>query len=458
MELNQEHFNKLDELVTLITISKEGTIAFVDCNEPILRDELYDVLKNKLESLDTNIIIITLKDDSLNFVDIIRNEKPQKEKKSVFFIYGIENASKVSIKSGKSAFLKKLNIMRDDFSNINQPIIIWSNDATISKIAIEAPDFWSWRTTVFEFRMEKEPIIFETDKIIYSNLEGLTLDELNKRYMWYSNLLEEYKKKNKLDYYKYANWYIKLGIIHYLKGEYDEALEKYNQSLGINEKLGDQRGISSTLHQIAMIHQDKGEYEVALDKYNQSLEIFKKLGEQLGISSTLHQIAIIHQDKGEYDEALNKYNQSLGIKEKLGDQRGIAQTLHQIANVHYVKGEYDEALNKYNQSLGINEKLGDKRVIAQTLHQIAMIHQDMGEYDEALDKYNQSLGIKEKLGNQRGMAYTSAQIGLLYLRTGEKQKAIEFTQKALDIFQKIGLENEAQKAKAQIETITKQLD
>jgi G-protein signaling modulator 2 len=73
--------------------------------------------------------------------------------------------------------------MREEFSNINQPVIIWSNEATITKIAIEAPDFWSWRTTVFEFRMEKISEPFEkTERITESGFENLTIDELNERY------------------------------------------------------------------------------------------------------------------------------------------------------------------------------------------------------------------------------------------------------------------------------------
>lgn len=196
MELNQEQLNKLDELVTLITLSKDGAIAFVLCNEPVLRGKLYDEIEKRLESLDTKIINIQLNEKSSDLVNEIRKKTPSLKNKAVIFIYGIEKASKAVTSSGKSAFLAKLNIRRDEFSAINQPVIIWSNEATLSNIAIEAPDFWSWRTTVFEFRMEKisEPLE-KTERITESGLENLTIDELNQRYKQYSELLEEYKRK-----------------------------------------------------------------------------------------------------------------------------------------------------------------------------------------------------------------------------------------------------------------------
>jgi len=50
-----------------------------------------------------------------------------------------------------------------------------------------------------------------------------------------------------------------IAIIHQDKGEYDEALEKYTQSIEIKKKLSDHRGIAQTRNNIAMIHQTKGQ-------------------------------------------------------------------------------------------------------------------------------------------------------------------------------------------------------
>ncbi len=246
-----------------------------------------------------------------------------------------------------------------------------------------------------------------------------------------------------------------IAAIQRAKGNYKGALDKYEQSLKIEEKLDDQRGIATTLHEIAIILQHKGKYDEALDKYNRSLDIRKKQDDQLGIAKTLHQIAMIHQEKKEYDKAMEKYNQSLEIKKKFGHKRGIAQTLHQIAMIHQLIKEYDKAMEKYNQSLKEFKELGDQRNIAYTLHNIAKTHQDKDERDKALDKYNQSLEIAEKLDDQRFIATTYLEIGLLYIQIGKREDAIEYTQKALDIFETIDLENEAKKAKAQIETIRK---
>ena len=75
-------------------------------------------------------------------------------------------------------------------------------------------------------------------------------------------------------------YFMRLEMIHQDQGNYEEAVKKYNQSLKIEEELGDKSGIARTLHQLGMIHQDQGNYEEAVKKYNQSLKIERRTGGQ----------------------------------------------------------------------------------------------------------------------------------------------------------------------------------
>ncbi len=60
MELLPEHYSKLDEMSTLLRISEDCTIAFVRCNEPVLRDKLY---KEILQRMGDEIFIYTIEMD-----------------------------------------------------------------------------------------------------------------------------------------------------------------------------------------------------------------------------------------------------------------------------------------------------------------------------------------------------------------------------------------------------------
>ena len=69
---------------------------------------------------------------------------------------------------------------------------------------------------------------------------------------------------------------------------------KRDQNLDKSKKIGDQRDVAMTLNNIGMIHESKGEYEPALELYNQSLRIKRQLGNQNQIATILNNIAQLH--------------------------------------------------------------------------------------------------------------------------------------------------------------------
>ena len=58
--------------------------------------------------------------------------------------------------------------------------------------------------------------------------------------------------------------------------------------------------------QIGMIHQDQGNYEEAVKKYNQSLKIEEELGNKSGIAITLHQLGNVHYHTGQLRRSSEK--------------------------------------------------------------------------------------------------------------------------------------------------------
>jgi tetratricopeptide (TPR) repeat protein len=208
-----------------------------------------------------------------------------------------------------------------------------------------------------------------------------------------------------------------IGLLHQQRGEYGEALRRYEQSMQIGEELDDRAVVAGSLYQIGDLHRLRGEYGEALERYEQSLRMAEELDDRAVVAISLHQIGLLHQQRGEYGEALQRYEQSMRIKEELNDRAGVAISLHQIGNLHYLRGEYGEALERYEQSLRMAEELDDRAVVARSLHQIGLLHQDRGEYEDALRRYEQSLRIKKELGDRAGVARSLHQIGNLhYLR------------------------------------------
>ncbi|MEH2230909.1 MAG: tetratricopeptide repeat protein [Nostoc sp.] len=224
-----------------------------------------------------------------------------------------------------------------------------------------------------------------------------------------------------------------LGNIYANKGEWDKAIALYNQSLEITERIGNFQGKAVTLHCLGNIYANKGEWDKAIALYNQSLEIKERIGNVQGKAATLHQLAGIYANKGDVDEAIALLNQSLEIEECIGNVQGKAVTLHELGVIYGNKGEVDEAIALYNQVLEIDERIGNVQGKAATLHQLAGIYANKGDVDEAIALYNQSLEIKERIGYVQGKAATLHELGYIYADKGEVDKAIALFNQSLEI-------------------------
>ncbi|MEH2456205.1 tetratricopeptide repeat protein [Nostoc sp.] len=235
-----------------------------------------------------------------------------------------------------------------------------------------------------------------------------------------------------------ASIYHCLGILKANKGEVDEAIALYKESLEINERIGNVQGKAATLHNLGYIYAYKGEVDEAIALYKESLEIKERIGDVQGKAATLHNLGYIYANKGEVEQAIALFNQSLEINERIGNVQGKAATLHQLGMIYANKGEVDEAIALYKESLEIFERIGDVQGKAATLHQLGMIYANKGEVEQAIALYNQSLEIFEHIGYVQGKAVTLQELGRIYANKGDVDEAIALYNQSLEIFERIG--------------------
>jgi len=98
---------------------------------------------------------------------------------------------------------------------------------------------------------------------------------------------------------------------------------------------------------MARILYDIHEYDWSKRLYKLSLQVSKELGDQSGMASSLHELAIIQQDKENYEEAERLYRKSLEIFEKLGDKSGIAMTFGALGRLSEILERPDEMSNRH---------------------------------------------------------------------------------------------------------------
>ena len=138
----------------------------------------------------------------------------------------------------------------------------------------------------------------------------------------------------------------KSGILYNLagllaqQGEIERALQAWQQSLEIDERVGDVKGKAAALNNMAGVIAQQGEIERALQLWQQSLEILERIGDVQSKAATMHTMAGVIAQQGEIERALQLWQQSLEIEESIGNVHGKAATLAEMARAAGEAGDH----------------------------------------------------------------------------------------------------------------------
>jgi tetratricopeptide (TPR) repeat protein len=362
----------------------------------------------------------------------------EENKKIAFFIYGLDEAVEKKNKQGRSEALLLLNMMREDFQKIQHSLIIWINKASLILILKEAQDFFSWRTTVFEFDMEHEKKIRPITDFGDTDLIFLTREELEDRWDYYNRLLRDYKEKGIDDAYKTGDWNLQLGMIKLLMGFAEESVKYFKESLVRSREIGDRRGEEANLCNLGSAYSILGEVKKAIKYYEQAFAISKEIGDRHGEGTNLGNLGSAYSTLGEVEKAIEYYGQALAISREIGDRHGEGTNLGNLGNAYYHLGEVEKAIEYYEQMLAISMEIGDRRGEGTNLGNLGSAYSDLGEVEKAIEYYKQALTISREIGDRHGEDNHLGNLGSVYGDLGEVEKAIEYYDQALAISKEIG--------------------
>ena len=418
------------------------TLAFAQCNQPVERRRLVSELRKLLG--DYRIGEVKFTEPIENLLDELIPRLSEYNDARVLFVYGLEH----SIRSDQdfSPVVANLNISRNLFPrHISFPVVLWLPAYAIAAVMRGAPDFFSWRSAVFQFLSSPEMLSHVVKSALSGDFQAafnLTAEEKEDRIAVIQNLLNEYVPLPSDRHNRQAEGRLfdRLADLYYSLGDYEQAEHYYQQNLEIAQQLEDRSGIASSLHNLGRIALLRGDYAKAENYYRESLEIRQELGDRNGIFTSLHNLGNIAYLREDYRQAQDYYQQSLKIAQELGNRSYLAGSLHQLGMIaHHPIGDYGQAEDYYQQSLKIAQALGDRSGIARSLHNLGIVAQDRGDYRQAEEYYQQGLRIAQELGDRSGIASSLIQLALLYAKQEDIDRAVQLMTIARDISARIGL-------------------
>jgi tetratricopeptide (TPR) repeat protein len=188
-----------------------------------------------------------------------------------------------------------------------------------------------------------------------------------------------------------ANLDMNLGILDNMQGNTDDSIKHLTTALVSYNKLGNNRRIAETKHNIGMVYLESGDYESALIAFDEGIKIAK----QGGFMSTL---CLIYLAKSQVLFAMDDIYNAAGFADKALDLSNTTDDKLTSADIYRVKGIIEKHLKNYNaaktfllDSLSMYTSLKNTLNIAETSFELGLLNDDVGNEREKTDWLQKSL-------------------------------------------------------------------
>jgi tetratricopeptide (TPR) repeat protein len=229
----------------------------------------------------------------------------------------------------------------------------------------------------------------------------------------------------------------RIGRLFRDTGRLDDAQGQLEAALHLFEDAHDERGIASTVDDIGKLHWLRGDYNRALEYTQRALSVRRKLGDRRSIALSLNNLGLVYQDSGQFKLALDAFEQALRIRREIGDLVGVSISLNNLGTVAQDQRDDARALQLFLEAYEVAKETGDRNRIALVLTNLGETYSRLGDAAKAIHYLKQAEEIADELGDKMGLAEAVRGLGKAYLAKRELTKAREFTARAVELFREV---------------------
>jgi tetratricopeptide (TPR) repeat protein len=185
-------------------------------------------------------------------------------------------------------------------------------------------------------------------------------------------------------------------------GQYSEAERVLLSALDEARRLAPDLGpVATTYHNLAGVYQDMGRCDAAVQAYQRSVALWEKVGDRgrVYLFRTANHLVGLYLQCGQIAEA-ERHHDAL-IEPSVGGCEGadVAEALTNLGSIEYQKGRHSAALAHYRQALSMRERLAGTTSldIGILLNNLAFAELRTGDVESAVANSRRALALIEPM-------------------------------------------------------------
>lgn len=219
-------------------------------------------------------------------------------------------------------------------------------------------------------------------------------------------------------------------------GSMDSARYFYGKSMEVCTHIHDSARLAKAHSALAGYYRKLSDFPNMLSHIIKANEINEKIGNDYGVASTLLNIGITYLDMKQYDKAQQSLLKAEEVNERVGDQTIYAVLYNNLGTLYSNIKEERKALHYYFKALEVKKDLG-RQALAAPLYNIGGMYFDFGRYDSAIYYMNESLEIS-RVHEKDLAAHTYKGLSEIYFRNGQYAQAKALAMKGAALADSIG--------------------
>jgi len=230
-----------------------------------------------------------------------------------------------------------------------------------------------------------------------------------------------------------------LGVGYELKGDNQQAIGAYQQSLRVRQRLRDRLGLAESYYNLAALFDKLGDVRRALDTYQQSLRATALLPagpRRLSLEGiNLSRLADLYRGQGDTAAARRYSLRALHLVEQSGDQIKLVESLRDLAWLHLRAGRLAaaEAYARRCEQVAANAHYSfGQSLAAGALGRIRMLQ---GRLDDARRHFLLELRLSEENQATTRMVAALSSLAELELQRNQLEAALGYATRGLRLSQ-----------------------
>lgn len=330
--------------------------------------------------------------------------------------------------------LESANLQRELLpATVQAPVVFWMTELLERAFVKYAPDFWHWRSHVFDFRTRRPNGTAARD-LAYTTPNAAPWHPADRLRQLEEQLAGYRRAGARLDEARVLN---AMGLARLDEGDARLARRDFEAALSAARKLKEQRLEENALGNLAVAVGQLGNAEEAIKLTKRALRLDRKIGDRRGEGQDLGNLGNLYYDAGDLKKSADCHERALVIDREIGDLRGECEDLGNLANVYSAAGDSSRALELYRRCLEIARELRNPQLEALALGGIARIYGITGDAQKALDLHERELALLRQLGNRRNEALTLMSSALQFHALDNRAEALRRAKVALQLLEAI---------------------